>query len=42
MNSPCPALPPLAPQLERGNERRLQGKKMQSDKKKERRAKIDW
>jgi peptidyl-tRNA hydrolase ICT1 len=29
-------------QLERGNERRLQGKKMQSDKKKERRAKIDW
>lgn len=29
-------------QLERGNERRLQSKKFQSDKKKERRAKIDW
>ncbi|EFN54759.1 hypothetical protein CHLNCDRAFT_24338, partial [Chlorella variabilis] len=29
-------------QLERGNERRLVSKKFQSDKKKERRAKIDW
>lgn len=29
-------------QLERGNERRLQTKKFQADKKKERRAKIDW
>lgn len=33
--------PPRA-QLERGNEKRLQSKKFQSDKKKERRAKIDW
>ncbi|KAL4452445.1 hypothetical protein ABPG75_008107 [Micractinium tetrahymenae] len=32
----------LQKQLERGNERRLQSKKFQSDKKKERRAKIDW
>ena len=39
---PPPSRPPHRPQLERGNERRLQGKKMQSDKKKERRAKIDW
>lgn len=38
---PAPPAPP-APQLERGNERRLQSKKMQGDKKKERRAKIDW
>ncbi len=29
-------------QLKRGNERRLNSKKFQSDKKKERRSKIDW
>ncbi|PSC72250.1 peptidyl-tRNA hydrolase mitochondrial [Micractinium conductrix] len=29
-------------QLERGNERRIQAKKMHGDKKKERRSKIDW
>lgn len=29
-------------QLKRGNERRLNFKKFQSDKKKERRSKIDW
>ena len=28
--------------LQRGNERRLDGKKKQADKKKDRRAKIDW
>ena len=32
----------LEKQKERGNEVRLVGKKLQSDKKKERRAKIDW
>ena len=29
-------------QLERGNERRLESKKFQADKKKQRRAKIEW
>lgn len=32
----------LAKQVEKGNNIRLQSKKFQSDKKKERRAKIDW
>ena len=32
----------LAKQLERGNDARLKVKKVQSDKKKERRAKIEW
>ena len=32
----------LEKQLERGNARRLEAKKFQADKKKERRAKIDW
>lgn len=32
----------LDKQVERGNEQRLQTKKFKSDKKKERRAKIDW
>lgn len=32
----------LEKQIERGNEKRLVGKKFHSDKKKERRAKIDW
>lgn len=29
-------------QLQRGNERRLDNKKLHADKKKERRSKIDW
>lgn len=32
----------LEKQVERGKQERLQAKKMQSDKKKERRAKIEW